>query len=194
MPVTGEALGHVQTKKGATVKWTILISNWDKPKTVILPSPERFFFSTPYMCNFVFKSLVLPVLSYSNISRYTITGIFKEKDWSKIHCSSGGVQHGVIQMRNDNNFFQLANTTTPSLLALSDWYFGICAPFTPHSSWRWWVPKWWNNSGVESVYVYVWERVGGKEGWMLHLCKLHTRFTSVCFGIHKTRNAKHDIR
>jgi hypothetical protein len=42
MHVTGKALGHVQTKKGATLKGTILICNWYTPKIVILPSLEMF--------------------------------------------------------------------------------------------------------------------------------------------------------
>jgi len=93
------------------------------------------------MSNFVFRNMVLPMLSYSNISGYTITGIFRAKDWSKTHRSSGGVQHGVFQMRTDNNLLRLYSITLPSLLTLPDLYFALHAPFTPHSSWRWWLPK-----------------------------------------------------
>lgn len=120
------------------------------------------------MYNFVFRIMLLPVLSYYNISGYTITGIFRAKEWSKTHCSSGGVQHGVIQMWTDKNLLRLDSITLPSLLALSALYFALHAPFTPSASWRRWLPKCWNNSGVDSVYVYVWEwGRGGRDEWFI---------------------------
>lgn len=101
LPATGRALGHAQNKKGA-----ILICNWDTPKTVILPQYRNVCF-IPYTSNLAFRILVFPVLGYSNISGYTIAGIFRAKGWSKHCCSCGALEHSLIQVGTDNNSFWL---------------------------------------------------------------------------------------